>query len=70
MCCNVSIPTKIRTKQAMIFPMTLYGSEIWNMLKQDKKRAFKFEDGEDSENNMDTQEWIIKEINLEFSFRA
>lgn len=40
-CLNVSISTKIRTVQGLLFPNTVYGSKSWK--KQDKKSIDVFE---------------------------
>jgi len=37
-CCDVSIPTKLRILQAMVFPVTLHGSKSWTLKKQERKR--------------------------------
>ncbi|XP_053137973.1 uncharacterized protein LOC128338873 [Hemicordylus capensis] len=42
-CRDVSIPTKIRVVQTMVFPMTLYECESWTSKKQEKEEKEKEE---------------------------
>lgn len=53
----MSVPKKIRIVQAMIFPMTLYGSESCSLKKLDRKKTLILLNlGVGVENNMDSQE--------------
>ena len=40
---DITLPTKVRTVKAMVFPVAMYGSEIWTIKKADHRRIDAFE---------------------------
>ena len=47
---DITLPTKVRLVKAMIFPVVMYGCEIWTIKKAEHQRidAFNCVAGEDS----------------------
>ena len=47
---DITLPTKIRLVKAMVFPVVMYGCEIWTVKKAERQRidAFELWCGEDS----------------------
>ena len=47
---DITLPTKVRLVQAMVFPVVMYGCESWTMKKAEHRRidAFELGVGEDS----------------------
>ena len=47
---DITLPTKIRLVKAMVFPVVMYGCEIWTIKKAECRRidAFELCVGEDS----------------------
>ena len=47
---DITLPTKVRIVKAMVFPVVMYGCEIWTIKKAECQRidAFKCGVGEDS----------------------
>ncbi|XP_053117089.1 uncharacterized protein LOC128329604 isoform X3 [Hemicordylus capensis] len=75
-CRDVSTPTKIRSVQTMVFPVTLYGCENWTLKKQGRKNIDTFELWcwrrllRRPWTARKTNKWIIEQINPEFSLEA
>ena len=40
---DVTLPTKVQTVKAMIFPVVMYGCEIWTIKKAEHQRTDAFE---------------------------
>ena len=40
---DVTLPTKVQTVKAMIFPVVMYGCEIWTIKKAEHQRTAAFE---------------------------
>ena len=42
-CRNITLPTKVRLVKAMVFPVVMYGCEIWTVKKAEQRRIDAFE---------------------------
>ena len=40
---DISLPTKVRIVKAMVFPVVMYGCEIWTIKKAERRRTDAFE---------------------------
>ena len=40
---NIALPTKVRLVKAMVFPVVMYGCEIWTIKKVEYQRIDVFE---------------------------
>ena len=40
---DITLPTKIHLVKAMVFPVVMYGCEIWNVKKPERRRIDAFE---------------------------
>ena len=40
---DITLPTKVRLVKAMVFPVVMYGSEIWTVKKAECRRIDAFE---------------------------
>ena len=40
---NITLPTKVRLVKAMVFPVVMYGCEIWTIKKTERQRIDAFE---------------------------
>ena len=40
---DITLPTKVRVVKAMVFPMVMYGCEIWTVKKAKHRRIDAFE---------------------------
>ena len=40
---DISLPTKVRLVQAMVFPVVMYGCESWTVKKAERRRIDAFE---------------------------
>ena len=40
---NITLPTKVRLVKAMVFPVVMYGYEIWTIRKAERQRVDAFE---------------------------
>ena len=40
---NITLPTKVRLVKAMVFPVVMYGCEIWTIKKAERRRIDAFE---------------------------
>ena len=40
---DVTLPTKVRTVKAMVFPVVMYGCESWTIKKAERERIHAFE---------------------------
>ena len=40
---DITLPTKVRLVKAMVFPVVMYGCEIWSMRKAERQRTHAFE---------------------------
>ena len=40
---DISLPTKVRLVKAMVFPVVIYGCEIWSIKKAEQRRIDAFE---------------------------
>ena len=47
---DITLPTKVHLVKAMVFPVVMYGCEIWSVKKAERRRidAFELGVGEDS----------------------
>ena len=39
---DITLPTKVRLVKAMVFPVVMYGCEIWTVKKADRRRINAF----------------------------
>ena len=42
-CRDITLPTKVRLVKAMVFPVVMYGCEIWSIKKGERRRVDAFE---------------------------
>ena len=40
---DITLPTKVRLVEAMVFPMVMYGCESWTVKKAERRRIDAFE---------------------------
>ena len=40
---DITLPTKVRIGKAMVFPVVMYGREIWTVKKAERQRIDTFE---------------------------
>ena len=40
---DITLPTEIRLVKAMVFPVVMYGCEIWTIKKTERQRIYAFE---------------------------
>ena len=40
---DITLPTKVRIVQAMVFPVVIYGCESWTVMKAERQRTDAFE---------------------------
>ena len=40
---DITLPTKVRLVKAMVFPVVVYGCEIWTVKKAERRRIYAFE---------------------------
>ena len=69
---NITLPTKVQLIKAMVFPVLMYGCEIWTIKKAEHQRidALNCGVGEDSQvpwTARRSNQSILKEINPEYS---
>ena len=60
---DITLPTKVRTVKAVIFPVVMYGCEIWSIkrLSTEELMLSNYGAGEDSGEPLDSKE--IKSVN-------
>ena len=54
---GITLPTKVRTVKAMVFPVVMYRYESWTIKKAERQRidAFEFGAGEDARESLGQQ---------------
>ena len=72
---NITLPTKVCIVKAMVFPVVMYGSEIWTLKKSEHQRIDGFELWRWGRllrvrSNTRSNQSILKEINLEYSLKG
>ena len=45
---DITLPTKVHLVKAMVFPVVMYGCEIWTVKKAERRRILNCGVGEDS----------------------
>ena len=40
---DITLPTKVRLVKAMVFPVIMYGCEIWTVKKAERQRNYTFD---------------------------
>ena len=43
---DLTLPTKVRLVKAMVFPVVMYGCEIWTIKKPERQRIDAFDESE------------------------